>query len=246
MKKILIFIIISALFMSTVALSVASLDMAPYTVNSYEDYQQLIEENDLPEDFVYYDSVSMFGEFIKLEFYAMFTSYFTGDTTYYRYVFETEGSAPTLGGCEFMYLSIKSEYSDFDKYWGYSEIEIDEEEIFCIQEGKKYCIFDEAVYVYGKEGYLIAINWENDGKLFSLDFNFQEILSYPPDSIVGKLLNKNTAPEVIEMLKTYNFTGKPSEPQPPETADISVIFPILGIISAGGFTLFAVKRKKNK
>ena len=246
MKKFIIITLTLSLFLIVLAVPATMTSPGYFEVESFSDYQIFIVENNLPEDFVYYDSVSMFGEFIKLEFYAMFTSYFTGDTTYYRYVFETEGSAPTLGGCEFMYLSIKSEYSDFDKYWGYSEIEIDEEEIFCIQEGKKYCIFDEAVYVYGKEGYLIAINWENDGKLFSLDFNFQEILSYPPDSIVGKLLNKNTAPEVIEMLKTYNFTGKPSEPQPPETADISVIFPILGIISAGGFTLFAAKRKKNK
>ena len=40
-----------------------------------------------------------------------------------------------------------------------------------------------------------------------------------------------------------NFT---EDPYPPSTTDMSVIFPILGIVSAGGFTLFAARRKKNK
>ena len=49
-----------------------------------------------------------------------------------------------------------------------------------------------------------------------------------------------------DFLLSRNYTAKPGEITPPNTADFSSIFGFLSLVSAGFFTIFAVKKSKKK
>jgi len=284
MKKIITVSLVAVLLLIGLSTSASAMEVPPYSIDTFEEYQKFIKENDLPKDFVYYESVSMFGPYKYLTFYTMFTPYFDGDADEYQYTFEVEKKEEASFSGGYIDLQIQNEYDDDSKYGRKKSIETDVDDLLYVNESNVYYVFEGAIYTYGKSGDLTAIKWENNGKLYTLaPINFKDNL-FPPDSVVGKLLDKGTAPEVIEMLKSYKFceeaevttpiettdeelttetiptetpdipetsdTPKPPEatdsPTPPDTSDISAIFFTLGVISAGGFTVFAVKKKKYK
>ena len=247
MKKVLSTLLTMSLFFIVLAIPAKMLDLAMLRINSYEEYQEFIEKSDLTGDFVYYESISMFGEFDYLEFPGMYKLYgFDADGLQYggyNYRLTVNEKDVSSDKNRTISINIMPLYTYDDLFGKESLIDVKTDDL-SVSSKPGYYVFNEAVYVYSSNT-VSSIRWENNGILYSIYPKVSKN-EFNPDSVIGKLLNKNTAPEVIEMLKNYNFTGKPTEPTPPETADFLPIFPILSVISAGGFTALAVKKKKNK
>ena len=125
MKKALTIILTFSLFLIVLTVPARMTSPAPFTIYTFDEYQMFIEENDLPEDFIYYNSVSMFGKFKKLEFLTMFTGSFAGKVDNYRYMLEVEKGDEALDYGGYIELEICSVYDEYLKYWGGEQIEGD-------------------------------------------------------------------------------------------------------------------------
>lgn len=248
MKKIWTIVLTFSLFFIVLAVP-AKMELASLMFYTSEEYEKFIEETDLPNNFVYYDSVSIFGEFEYLNFHGMFQvcGYDPELMQYggYEYAFVAEKKDPSSyrGGHSIFWVQPEYDENDKNHILGTPKKFEFSESNLSSGYADGYYDLNGVVYRY-RESRLYSIGWERDGILYAILPDYENNNVFAPDSFIGKLLDKNTAPEAIEFLKNYNFTGKPTEPTPPETADFSPIFPILSVISAGGFTIFAVKKKK--
>ena len=255
MKKIITVFLCAILFFTYASLSTSALRVPPMDyLNTYEEYQKFINEADLPDNFVYYESLTMFGEFKGLTVIYEYSKPKCGDNVeYYMYDFSMAG------------VSIKDARYDNEgpRFTIYTETEhVDLNAPNCRIYSIKgddlsyayssdgynnfgYYEFEDVYYEYYSDRHLSHIYWYDDIQSYSLAVNCS-IMSYDPTSLIGRLLNKQTAPEAVDFLLSRNYTAKPEDITPPNTADFSSIFGFLSLVSAGFFTIFAVKKSKKK
>ena len=279
MKKTFCVILVILLLLATSALSVNALSYVDiFTLYNLDEYENFVEKMILPYKFVPYESIKMFGEFYAFDVDDWVYPNFLDETTVYQYRLMREKTKYTDQPGE-LTLEIDPNCEAVD-LTGRERVEIEGDDLFSFpvteaNDGGFYAEVEDTVYLYTKDGIFYCLVWENCGNMFRLYNSMTENVFFP-ESTVSKLLDKNTAPEVIETLKTYEFydddppetpeTPKlpetldtpetpdtpdtpdvpdtPETPKPPETADMTAIFPIMSVICAGGFTLFAVRRKR--
>ena len=248
MKKILCFVMSLILCIVIVSASAKARDPGGTALHSYEDYLEFVTENSMSDNFVYYESLSMFGEFISIWFSCCDLGCDTCDYGYSMYdYYKTE--VDKLGLNFGITVNVDgSSYRYCQKAYVLVDVTSNDLRYSPKASGHSIYVFDDVIYLYNS-GALQQIIWINNGRSFSItSHDIFDFRNYPKDistSLIGKLFDKRTAPDVIEFLKTHDFTGKPDDVAP-NTADSSQIFATLALISAGGFTIFAVAKKRRK
>lgn len=254
MKRIITVFLCAILFFTYASVSTSALRVPPMDyLNTYEEYQKFINEADLPDNFVYYESLPIVGEFKELiVMYEYDKPKCWDNVQYYEYYFTSEDIWMNEQGLEMSFV-IHSEVGYHDLYNRIDNLKYDD---LLKAHGVGYDSFSyyeigDAKYIYYDYGELWSIYWCDDVHSYELQFiipygvNYNEI-SYDPTSLIGRLLNKQTAPDAVDFLLSRNYTAKPEDITPPNTADFSSIFGFLSLVSAGFFTIFAVKKSKKK
>ena len=278
-KKLSLIILIVLITITVISSVVSARSLSNhFCLYEIDQYEIFLEEMTIPSKFVTYESIKMFGEFYAFDIYDWVYPNFIDEESVYQYRLMREKKEYSNQPGE-LTLEIDPNCEEVD-LTGRERVEINGDDLFSFpvteaNDGGFYAEVEGAVYLYTKDGIFYCLVWENCGNMFRLYNSMTENVFFP-ESTVSKLLDKNTAPEVIETLKTYEFydddppetpeTPKlpetldtpetpdtpdtpdvpdtPETPKPPETADMTAIFPIMSVICAGGFTLFAVRRKR--
>lgn len=255
MKKLIVIFLCAILFFTYASISTSAMLIPPLSDNlcTYEEYQKFINEADLPDNFVYYESLPIVGEFKELiVMYEYDKPKCWDNARYHAYYFTSEDIWMNEQGLEMGFV-IYSEVGYRDLYNRIDNLKYDD---LLKAHGVGYDSFSyyeigDAKYRYYDYGELRSIYWCDDVHSYELQFilpdgvNYYEI-SYDPTSLIGRLLNKKTAPDAVDFLLSRNYTAKPGEITPPDTADVSPVFAFMSLLSAGFFTLFAVKKSKKK
>lgn len=172
----------------------------PYspTFENYEDYVRYLETITLPDHFVSYEDLSEFGEFDG------FVSLDPNNCKASLYSFIDES------GAEFaIYV-----YCPPRKGFGIEYLEISDEQINASDMRTPVIIDSEGPYQYTYQG-ITYTYWKKSGKLGSIswqcgDINYilSDMHMYPTtdkNTLVNRLLNLETALEVISNLKSYTL-----------------------------------------
>ena len=242
MKKTISIILITTVILVLSAFPISALQ-PPESFNSLEEYQEFVKETELPENFVYYESVSMFGDFDGSQLSNVFSNVPPLNLSVYEY-FLTVKTMCSNEDSKNLFLTVADSFY-FKGLLDATPIEIDTNDLTVAVKSDGYTQYklNNLTYIYSSDGGLHIICWKNEGLWFFLNPRLDKN-TYLSSSLVGKLLDKSTAPEVIEILTTDNFTEKPD--YLPETSDPSLIFAVVSLISAGGFALFLSKRTMKK
>lgn len=172
------------------------------TINGLDEYNEFVEQADLPEDFVRYESLTQFGELRTLVILSQKTGeYSAKDYSNYMYSFVDEkGTA----------LSLKIGYMDVafrellepveSKYWGDlqpGDSTIEKNNVIIVRNGVEY------IYLWNR---LYAISWEIDGIPFMITTDCEDKdVFYPEDgplTFVQELLHTDTNKAAMESFKT--------------------------------------------
>lgn len=165
------------------------------TADGYEKYLALIDELDLPDNFVYYDDISEIGEFDLLVFGYLPN----GNVDYDHYVY-----ALAIGE---QHVSLYVSEGELDTFYESDQIisEINSDNLASADRSKvpnttksAYYFHNGMKYIYDIYGNLMTIEWYSDGFTFTLH-SFTDLIEsgqYPlrgEQDFLSKLLNKQTA-----------------------------------------------------
>ena len=159
-------------------------EIATIAIESYKDYLKFIDKNEMPEDFIYYESLKEYGKFDSFVYSESYNEYI------YSFVdsegFETFLKIEPIEA--YNYDSKGDVLNDFNandlRTIGYKE------SAKILKNGYEYQYFS---------GELLEIQWEIDGKRFELSAN-GEFDNYPvtTDTAVGKLLFNLDSDAVVQ------------------------------------------------
>ena len=172
-------------------------------ISSYDSYFEHIKSSDIPESFVRFEKDSIFGEFHS------FTTLRQNKYRQYTYSFTDEN------GCEILLYIEHGKTLDesiTDNAITTAKVDINRHDMRGIDDNEHVYQLrvDGLMYGYVK-GMLNYIGWEHDNALYTLTVR-QGIENYPLDeniTAVSKLLNTETAPQVVEkILEAINSANK--------------------------------------
>lgn len=159
------------------------------TMENYEEYLSGIALFDLPQSFVYYDSVRQFGDFHSFVYLSNIQS---GDYSHYMYTFIDESGYETT-----LYIE---EFSDETVSAENIVMNVASDDLRTIDEKSQmnsvYYVGElKYNYVYGN---LLSVEWVQNGLEFTL--YAEPLHQYPSDAdtLMGKILNATLAPEAYE------------------------------------------------
>ncbi len=211
--------------------SFSARDKNVFTVDSYYDYLKFINSTKLPDGFIYYNDICILGEFV--DFICMSDTK-SGDFSHYLYtVKDKEGFEITL------YIE------DADSYEAI-EIEqissVDPQDLRTVEQTTPVMYECEGIQYTYVEGKLNSVRWQSNECLYTVYVDNPCLGEYPDDSstIVGKLLNQQTALDAVETIheasankiKTANFLR-------------NMIFCLVLVIIFSAIVVFIIRKKRN-
>lgn len=173
------------------------------TINGLDEYNEFVEQADLPEDFVRYESLTQFGEFRTLVIFSQKTGeYSAKDYSNYMYSFVDEKSNT-------LHLDVGHRNDGFkemltpteSKYWG--DMQTGDPTMDYYKHGL-VIVRNGVEYIY-LSNHLDLIAWEVDGIPFILSTSCEGDIFYPEDgplTFVQELLHTDTNKAAMESFKT--------------------------------------------
>ena len=149
-------------------------------ITNYDEYLEYIENNELPEGFVYYEDIKQFGEFDALSAPAGIGGKDAKFVSYGYHIIDGNGY-------EHYFSLTNSKGTKFTEQINDEDIQIDLSDMRYLVSGKGGQYFHNNIrYSYG-EGQLLSIKWYENGWLYTI-FDFDE--GYPPNdgSALAKLI----------------------------------------------------------
>ena len=167
---------------------------------SLSKYEEYVTSNELPKNFVRYDSISQIGEFA---FFVCTTFYSHGNYSYYDYLLIDDNNYVIC-------VKIVENYAPEVEYTAVTFV--DAEDMRTIDEiGRCVYTYSDIRYCY-EEGNLCSVEWDIDTitYMISIEFRFDDRNigpeSYPLDgepTVVSKFLRLETAVEAAQMISPF-------------------------------------------
>ena len=163
----------------------------PKIIESYKEYQMILESGNLPNNFVRYEQVSVFGDFGGVVFLS---DTYEGQYNFYAYILMDEsGFEYTLH----IYLDNSLEGTVEDNPTHVVNINENDMRRLNNEESGHYD-YNNLIYEY-RSGLLESINWEIDGVTYILTGSLSD---YPnvTSTPLGKLIDLKNASTVIDSI----------------------------------------------
>ena len=138
-------------------------DIRGFSLESYKEYLEYIENNDLPDGFVYYDDIKEYGEFVSLAAPGGINSKEGASVRYGYSLLDGKGYEH--------YLAVAND-KQLAPYPDHEEVEVDISDMRYTVSGEiGYYYHNDVLYSY-TVGKLLSIKWYEDGWLYTIsDFS---------------------------------------------------------------------------